>query len=335
VKRAVAATSLAIALVASVGGARAAEPIAMKFSFASPAGSWINTKGITPWTEAVANATGGQVKIAVFPGGTLANARNVYDRVINAVADFGYNAFADTDQFPGLDVSSIPFESDDNVASSMALWHLVERGVITDFTRVKPIAVFNIPGNGLNGNKPIRRMEDLDGQKVSVAGRMLGESVQAVGATPITLISTELYPSLQRGMVQIAATSFLAIVTFKLNEVTKFHLDAPFGMIPAGYFMNKESYAKLPDDAKKAIDSTSGEKLSRTVALAGHNELTGAVKMLSAPPHTMTKLEPAEAARWKAKLAPIVDEWVKRTPNGATILAAYRQELVALRGKSR
>jgi len=321
-----------LALGATLAGlaptARADDPVVYKFSFASPATSWINTQGITPWTEQVAKATNDQLKINVFAGGTLANARNVYDRVINGVVELGYNAFADTDQFPGLDVSAIPFESDDNVASTLALWRMVEKGIISDFSRVKPIAVFNIPGNGLNSNKPISKLEDMSGMKVSVAGRMVGESVSAIGGTPLTLISAELYQSVQRNMIQVAATSFLAVTTFKLDEVTKYHLDVPFGLTPAGYFMNKESYAKLPERDRRAIDSTSGEKLSRTVAEAGKGQLVDTLKILSTPPHTLSKLAPAEYARWKKKLEPIVEEWTKRTPNGATILATYRQELV-------
>ena len=320
---------LAASLAVLPFAARAAEPVVYKFSFASPPTSWINTQGITPWTEEVAKASGGDLKIQVFAGGTLANARNVYDRVINGVVEFGYNAFADTDQFPGLDVSAIPFEADDNVASTLALWHMIEKGIITDFSRVKPIAVFNIPGNGLNSNKPITKLADMEGMKTSVAGKMVGEAVTAVGGTPLSLISSELYPSMQRGMIQVMATSFLAVTTFKLNEVSKFHLDVPFGLTPAGYFMNHEAYAKLSDKDKKAIDSTSGEKLSRIVAEAGKNQLVETTKILSSPPHTLSKLDPAEYARWKERLKPIVDDWVKRTPNGATILATYRQELAA------
>jgi len=324
-----AAQLLAVGFALVPFAANAAEPVTYKFSFASPPSSWINQQGITPWTEEVAKASGGDLKIQVFAGGTLANARNVYDRVINGVAEFGYNAFADTDQFPGLDVSAIPFEADDNVASTIALWHMVERGIITDFSRVKPIAVFNIPGNGLNSNKPITKLEDMAGMKTSVAGKMVGEAVTAVGGTPLSLISSELYPSIQRGMIQVAATSFLAVTTFKLDEVTKYHLDVPFGLTPAGYFMNHEAYAKLPDKDKKAIDLTAGEKLSRIVAEAGKGQLVDTLKTLSSPPHTLNKLDPAEYARWKERLKPIVEDWVKRTPNGATILATYRQELAA------
>jgi TRAP-type C4-dicarboxylate transport system substrate-binding protein len=326
IKAALMATTLC---VASSFAARADEPLNYKFSFGSPPTSWINTQGITPWTEEVAKQTNGDLKIQVFAGGVLANARNVYDRVLNGVAEFGYNAFADTDQFPGLDVSAIPFESNDNVASTLALWHMVEKNIITDFSRVKPIAVFNIPGNSLNSNKPIAKLEDMSGLKASVAGKMVGEAVTAVGGTPITLISGELYNSMQRGMIQVMATSFLAITTFKLEEVSKYHLDVPFGLTPAGYFMNKEAYAKLPEKDKKVIDTTSGARLSKIVADAGKAQLVDTLKILSTPPHALSTLPPDEYARWKARLAPITEDWVKRTPNGAAILAAYRQELAA------
>jgi TRAP-type C4-dicarboxylate transport system substrate-binding protein len=134
IKAALMATTLCVAS----SFAHADEPLTYKFSFASPPTSWINTQGITPWTEDVAKASGGSLKIQVFAGGVLANARNVYDRVINGVAEFGYNAFADTDQFPGLDVSAIPFESNDNVASTMALWCSTSRAIRSTPTSRSP-----------------------------------------------------------------------------------------------------------------------------------------------------------------------------------------------------
>jgi hypothetical protein len=50
------------------------------------------------------------------------------------------------------------------------------------------------------------------------------------------------------------------------------------------------------------------------------------------PGHTIYKLPPDQVAAWKAALAPIGENWVKATPNGAAILAAWREELKKLRG---
>jgi len=50
------------------------------------------------------------------------------------------------------------------------------------------------------------------------------------------------------------------------------------------------------------------------------------------PGHTIAEMEPPEAARLRERIAPVVDEWVKRTPDGAAVLAAYRAEIAKIRG---
>jgi hypothetical protein len=44
------------------------------------------------------------------------------------------------------------------------------------------------------------------------------------------------------------------------------------------------------------------------------------------PGHTLARLDPTEAAAWKRAAQPIVDKWVKTTPNGDKVLAAYIAE---------
>ena len=40
---------------------------------------------------------------------------------------------------------------------------------------------------------------------------------------------------------------------------------------------------------------------------------------------------PEEAKRWKARVAPFVDEWTRTTPDGEKVLAAFRAEIAKLR----
>jgi len=307
------------------------EPAQLKFAFPSPPTSWINTTGIEPFAKQVGEASGGTVEIKIFTGGALANARLVYDRVVNGVADFGYNTL-DADVFPRTQVSALPFESYDPVATSVALWHLIEKNVIAEeWQRVKPIAVFGIPGLGLHSVKPINRLEDMVGIKVSTGSRVISDLIYLMGATPITLVSAEIYPALQRGMVQSAATSSLAVVTFRLDEVTRYHLDVPFGITPVAFFMNRETYARLPGKGRAAVDASSGESLARHMGRMGAQQLIEVSAKLSAPPHVASTLEPAEAQRWKQKVTPLIEDWAAKTQDGAKVLAAYRAELVSLR----
>jgi TRAP-type C4-dicarboxylate transport system substrate-binding protein len=119
---------------------------------------------------------------------------------------------------------------------------------------------------------------------------------------------------------------------FKYYEVTNFHLDAQQGQGGAYVVINKDVFARLPEAAKKAIDGLAYEKFSRRMGQNSDKmeaEFRGAVSHM--PGHTVEKLAPAEAAAWKRILAPITEEWVKSTPNGAAVLAAYRAEIAAVR----
>jgi hypothetical protein len=44
-------------------------------------------------------------------------------------------------------------------------------------------------------------------------------------------------------------------------------------------------------------------------------------------------LTPAQFARWKQRVAPVTDNWVKANPGASKVLAAYRAELAKLMAK--
>jgi TRAP-type C4-dicarboxylate transport system substrate-binding protein len=102
----------------------------------------------------------------------------------------------------------------------------------------------------------------------------------------------------------------------------------PLGTGAAFVVMNKESYAKLPDKGKAALDARSYDVLTERLGKATERmEFEGRDDVRKIPGQTVAKLDPAEAKRWNDLLAPIAAQWVKETPNGAAIYAAYREEL--------
>jgi TRAP-type C4-dicarboxylate transport system substrate-binding protein len=115
---------------------------------------------------------------------------------------------------------------------------------------------------------------------------------------------------------------------FKLQEVTNYHLGVSFGT-PGGFTaLNKEAYARLPAKAKAAVDKHSGEPFSALMGRALHATAEYQYNLVKGlPGHTMYDLAPAEFERWRERTKPIVEEWIANTPNGAKIVAAWRDEL--------
>jgi len=330
----IAATVAAAAIAVLSSNVGVAEPIPLKFGFPAPPTSWVNTNGIATWTKAVEPASGNAIEIKVFPGGSVANFRNVYDRILNGVIDLAFGTFGEVgDVFPKTMVSSLPFEAERTSESGVALWRLYSKGVIADeYQNVKPLAFFSFGMGVLHSTKPIAKLDDLKGMKVITTSKSTSDSVQFLGGVPVTMSPSEIYQSLQRNVATAGQVSWAGAVVFKINEVTKYHTDVRFGL-PGGYFfMNKDAFARLPEPARTAIDKYSGELWSKQMGqFATKEEEDSIVKILAEPGQTRTKLTRDEEERWRKLTSPITDEWLKSTPGGDRVLTAFREELARIR----
>jgi TRAP-type C4-dicarboxylate transport system substrate-binding protein len=322
------ATVLATALAAQPLAA-IADPVQLRFASPAPSMSPVTVGGIQPWAKEVNEAGEGVVAVQVFAGPSVANFNNVYDRVTNAVADAGFATLGGVGlKVPKTTVVSLPFEEKNAFNESLALWRIYHQGALGDeYKSVHVLTLWTFPGGAIHSNKPIHSLSDVKGLKVATSSRITGDMIELLGAVPLATQPTDYYPTVQRGIADAAVIGWAQVTTFKLQEVTKYHVDVSLGSTPAMTFMNNASWSKLPDKAKAIIEKYSGEPWSRRM---------GAITARppgDLPGHEIVTLTDDEEARWKAKLAPITENWLKETPDGAKVLAAYRAELVKVRAE--
>jgi TRAP-type C4-dicarboxylate transport system substrate-binding protein len=323
-----------VAALAIPALASAAEPISLKFGFANPPQTWTNVNGIAPWAKDVETRSKGALQIQVFAGGSVVNQRNTYDRLLNGVVDAAYGPLgAITDTMPRQEVTALPFESPGLDESALAAWELNKAGVYAeDFSRIHVLTLWCMPRSVLHTTKEVRKLDDLKGMKLSSATRTNAEISERLGATIVTITNPEVYGALQRNMVQGLLLPFSGAVTFHLQEVTKYHLQGlPLGCTTAAFFMNKDSYAKLPADLRAAIDAASGDAMAKHMRQAASDEEKIATEKVAASPGAvLVTPEPAEVARWRERLRPMSEDWVKRTPDGEKVLAAFRAQIAKI-----
>jgi TRAP-type C4-dicarboxylate transport system substrate-binding protein len=311
-----------------------ADPVQIKFAYPSAPNNAL-FQAMQGWTDDVNKAADGAIEVKLFPGGVIADNTNMYDRVTGGVADIGFAVFGPVSSvFPKTNVGTLPFEAKDHREDALALWALYEKGVIRDeFTKFHPLAFIVFPGLVIHSKKPIHTLADVKGMKISVEGRVLSEMIPRLGAAPISLTPGELYQSLQRGLVEAVPQGWPSVPTFHLNEVTTFHLEAPLGFNTGYVAMNNDSYAKLPPAGKAAIEKFSHKPFTeRLIAADDTMQAIGRDATKTLPGQTIAQLDPAEEARWKEAVAPVTEQWVQATPDGAKVLAAFRAELTAIRG---
>ena len=334
----IAVAAAVIAALVPALAAAADEPASLKVAYPGAPASTVNTLALAPWMKSVEADGGGAIELKLFAGGTIGTYRNIYDRLLNGVTDIAYGLFGEyAGQFPKSDVVTLPFETKSSYESALALWRLYASGLTADeFAKVHVLGFGRYPYANIHARRPVNGIADLKGMKIGAFSRVIGQMIENFGGTPVTMPVTEVYASLQRGLVDATIVAWTGVETYKYYEVAKYHMEAPISANSAFLFMNKESYAKLTGKAKAALDKKSGEPFVKLLGkMFDDSEAEAHDKIAAMPDHVVKQVPDAEVPQWKARVQPVIDEWLKNTPDGAKVLAAYRAEIAKIRAEPR
>jgi TRAP-type C4-dicarboxylate transport system substrate-binding protein len=138
------------------------------------------------------------------------------------------------------------------------------------------------------------------------------EVVKALGAVPVNMPITNVYTSLERGVIDAFFAGPSASFSFKLNEVVKaITTGGPGGNLPLIIVMNKKSYEALSPEHKKIIDESSGFALGMRGAKAydaqGAKNLELARKR---PDVQLLQFSEAEQAKVHKAAEPMIEAWI-------------------------
>lgn len=124
--------------------------------------------------------------------------------------------------------------------------------------------------SGIRSTKPITSIADMKKMKIRLGGVMAGRAAQKLGINITTVAASELYESLQRGVIDGGEFSTpCSDDSLKLQEV------APYWCSPAWYqsagvngvMINKDAWDALPEEYQLAIqtaaETCAGEQLAR------------------------------------------------------------------------
>ena len=329
--RRIAAAAVAASVLAGLAPAASAQESApLKFATVSPADGPLNVRLQHPWAARV-NARGeASVMLDVRDGYALGNFGNIYDRVMNDVVQVASGTQGSTaGKFPLTGFVALPMLFDKPEEASVAFWRIYKAGVLgPEYNDVTPLFVATMENNGLQFSRPLDNPTDLKGLKMAALSKINGEVITALGATPISMQLTDMYPALQRHLVDGLSVAWTAYRPFKLGEVITYHVETKLGSAAAFIFMSKKKFESLPAAGQKVLMEESGEKQSRAYG-AYWTSLADEVRQEYAnkPGHTTVRLTPEQNAAWQAKLQGVTDAWVKETPGGAKVLAAFKAAL--------
>jgi TRAP-type C4-dicarboxylate transport system substrate-binding protein len=323
--RTIIGAGLAAALV--VSGAQAQETTLI-FATATPPMAASNTQFYKPLAERLNEAGKGVLKIDFRGDTSIASMNNVLDRVINDIAQIGWTLHSIYGaKFKLTSVSFLPFSAEDSTAGAVALWRLYKTGMLdADYTETVPLTLNLQAQSRLHFARPPRTFTDFTGLKVVASGKMYSDSVVRLGGAPVTVTIADMYESLNRGTVNAVMMGWGGVGSYKLYEVSNYHVELPLGSSSSMIFMDRRKYQGLPAAVRKVIDEQTGEAVSRAHGEFTDKEGAAVRDQVKAMANQTIVIPTTEQYKlMEAKLAPVTEEWVKDTPNGAAILAAWKK----------
>lgn len=163
-------------------------------------------------------------------------------------------------------------------------------------------------------NTPIKSLDDMKGLKVRSFTPSMAALIQHLGATPVTLQFSEVYPALQRGVANCGVTSPTSGNSGKWPEVTTHFLPLSVSGSVQGHFVNLDYWKKFSPESQAKILAAFKQMEDRMWALAetanadaancnvGKDPCTEGTKFAMAP----VEVTPADAAKVKAAVTAVV-----------------------------
>ena len=176
--------------------------------------------------------------------------------------------------------------------------------------------------DGIFANKPLASLEDFKGLKIRTAGVIPTLAFKLMGASPLTMATTEILEAMQRRTVDAIQTSRGWGLGFGLPDVAS-HVSIwrVQSVFPGMLIANKKAFDALPPDLQKILIDTGREIQGQTNFGAKVEEYESeiGVKVSSLK---LIKPDQKEVDKARELVKPVIQEWLKRAgPDGQEVLS--------------
>ncbi len=215
------------------------------------------------WLETVlgyvTEETGGAVTFDYYAGGSMFGATETIDAVKDGAADIcwwttgSYSGRFLVSEFinlvgNGIDnaqeasaVINTMYNEMPEVQDEYTDWHIL----CLHGTSCSPICTVN---------KKIETASDLSGLRLRVAGTVPSAYLTALGATPVSLPTSDVYDNLEKNAIDGMCNDWHNIDCFNLYEPINYCLNVSLNMTVSGVFMNQDVYDSLTPDTQAVFD---------------------------------------------------------------------------------
>lgn len=228
--------------------------------------------GYVEWAKKVAAASNGDLNIKVFTDTTLLPVTAHLSGLRDGIVDITYHAGTYTpSELPEDNVlATLGINLDDTLETAFAVadFYINDAQMQALFKRHKIVflgAYSSIPYN-LICRQPVVDVADLQGKKLRTPGPIHSDWARSVGATPVSVPSSEMFTGLDKGQIDCVLMGINELKTRSLWDVAKNVNQVNLGPYYAGWqwAMNSNKWNKLSDEQRRILLDTIAESTVET-----------------------------------------------------------------------
>ncbi len=310
IKNAIAAT--VFGLCAALPAKAADSPVALRLSYFLPPSHPLQAS-FQAWAASVEKASGGSLKVTVFPAEQLGKTFDHYDMARDGIADIalvgpGYQP----GRFPVAGAADLPFLYNDGKKGTAAVDAWYRKYAPAEMKDVHFCLGFIQEPATFHSRKKVVVPEDLKGLKVRPPNAVMGNLVTNLGGTNVSAPPQQTRELMERGTVDGTFVPWGSAVLFGIDKVAKFHVDAKtnawFGVV----VMNASKYDGLSATQKQAVDKNCTTEAAVSLASGWADfEVAGRNKVIGQPGQEIVELAPEQLSAWRRAAAPLASAWAE------------------------
>lgn len=281
--------------------------------------SAFQTKFLEPWAKKVEEASGGKLKIEIFPSMSMGGKPNeLYKQVRDGSADIVWTLPGYTPGvFPRTEVFELPtVHIGDSVATSIAIREQFDL-IKDDFTEVEPLLIYVAAGNAIHTvNKRISNISDLKGLKLRAPSRTAGWYIEAMGAESVGMPLPDLPQALSKNAIDGGLIPFEVFPPYKFAQLTQYSIEGEkgerFGTSVFMLLMNKDRFTSLSKELQKVLlDSVDMNTVKEVGQIWMDEEKPGMEMQKASKDGEIVKLDAKAMVEFNKAGEEVVQRWIK------------------------
>ncbi len=263
------------------------------------------------WCKEVEKRTNNRVKVSYFPGGILTPPDQMYDSIINGIADVGTSMAGFTKgRFPLTEVIDLPLGYKSGSQGTYLINAYYKKFRPKEFDQVQVMYLSTTPPLILHTKtKPVYKLEDIKGLKIRSTGNSV-RFVQLLGGAPVGLVMSEVYDALAKGVIDGVSAAYDPLQNFRIGEQLSYSIEFSATYVTAAYVvMNKQKWSSISAEDQKTIEAINEEWIIKQANVWDEVDKNAKEWFINRG-GKIIKISKEEDARWIKAVSPMIDEYV-------------------------